>query len=357
MRIRKPLNKLAAKIDLLFLVSVFVLVLFGLVEIWSTDPQLAQKQLQVALGGVLLAGLLVFLDPFYVRLISPLLFVGSLLFLGAVALFSSPVRGASRWLSLGPLSFQPSEFIKLTLIFILAFVYSEKRLKPLHRFLIGLVLLCICVLLVVLQPDLGTGLILIAIWGGVSLAGGTPLVYLLILAFTGLVSLPVVWEFIKPYQRERIISFLNPRADPLGSGYNVLQAIIATGSGELLGRGLGRGPQSQLRYLPERSTDFIFASLAEEWGLFGCTILIFFYFVLLYRILITAREASSSFGLVACVGVFFMLLSQFFVNVGMNIGIMPITGLPLPLLSAGGSAFLVTIFSLGFVASVYLHRN
>jgi len=351
------LSSFLARLDKYLLLVTALLLLFGVLVVWSTDHALAQKQTQFAVVGVVLLILVAMVDHKYLQLLSPVIFVLSFALLVGVGLFGSSVRGSNRWLSLGPLLFQPSEFAKLGLIVGLSWFFCKTTLIPLASFLGSLLALGTFCVLFFFQPDLGTGLIFVVLWAGVAFMAEVPLAQLLGLAFCGISALPFVWGFLKDYQRQRIYSFLNPRSDPLGSGYNVLQAIIAVGSGQIFGRGFGRGPQSQLRFLPERSTDFIFASLGEEWGLLGVTILLVLYFVLLWRILVVARRSPDRFGMLVCVGVFCMLLAQIFINIGMNLGIMPITGLPLPLVSAGGSSLIVTLISLGVVESVAAHQE
>ncbi|HKZ34994.1 MAG TPA: FtsW/RodA/SpoVE family cell cycle protein, partial [Patescibacteria group bacterium] len=172
-----------------------------------------------------------------------------------------------------------------------------------------------------------------------------------------LLVLPGIWFLLREYQKQRIFSFLNPYADPLGTGYNVIQSTIAVGSGQLFGRGLGRGTQSRLQFLPEYHTDFIFATLAEELGFFGSILLLFLFFFLIFHVFETARSAPNTFGVFIAIGVGAMILFQVCVNVGMNIGIIPITGITLPLVSYGGSSLLATLISLGLVASVFCKKR
>jgi len=228
---------------------------------------------------------------------------------------------------------------------------------PFRAFLISLVLTAVPVVLVYFQPDLGTAIILLVIWLGIIVAAGIKPLYLFLMAFLGLGTLVPLWSVLKDYQQKRIISFLNPALDPLGSGYNVLQAQIAVGSGQFWGRGFGRGTQSHLQFLPEHYTDFIFAALSEEWGLIGSVALLLFFAVLLCRVLVVARAARDDFGTLIAVGVFSFLLPQIFINIGMNLGVMPITGIPLPLVSYGGSSLWVTMMALGLVQSVAIRRK
>jgi rod shape determining protein RodA len=213
------------------------------------------------------------------------------------------------------------------------------------------------VLLVMAQPDLGTALVFIAIWLGMVLVSNIKKIYVLILGGVGLVLMPIVWLFLHDYQRKRIVTFFNPGADPLGAGYNVLQSIIATGSGRFFGRGLGYGYQSQLKFLPIQHTDFIFAVLAEELGFFGALVLLILFFILLIRILRTTFQAFDSFGMFLGMGIFVMIVFQILVNIGMNMGIMPVTGVPLPLISAGGSSLIMIMIGIGIMESIALRRR
>jgi rod shape determining protein RodA len=213
-------------------------------------------------------------------------------------------------------------------------------------------LLAIPALLIFKQPDLGSTLVVAAFWWAIFFAADLPLKYFIGTTVAALASLPLVWRFLAEYQKQRITAFLNPYADPRGSGYHLLQSIIAVGSGGFFGRGLGRGIQSQLRFLPESNTDFIFASLAEELGLAGSALLLIAYFLLLKRLLFIARQAPDNFSQLLTVGVFAMMLFQLLVNIGMNLGILPITGITLPLVSSGGSSLLATMISLGLVHNI-----
>jgi len=267
-------------------------------------------------------------------------------------------RGAVRWLEIGAQQFQPSEFSKVALILFLASLL-RKRCGSVSRkiFLLSLASTMLPVVLVYFQPDLGTAIILLTIWLGLIIAAGLKPVNLFLMLAGGLGFLVPLWSLLKDYQRQRILNFLNPALDPLGGGYNVLQSTIAVGSGQIWGRGFGRGTQSHLQFLPEYHTDFIFASLSEEWGFVGSTLLLLFFAVLLLRILVIAREARDDFGSLLVVGVFSFLLPQVFINTGMNLGLMPITGIPLPLVSYGGSSLWVTMMALGLVQSVAMRRK
>src|SRR3989338_5034256 len=206
--------------------------------------------------------------------------------------------------------------------------------------------------LIVIQPDLGTALVIFFTWAGMLMLSKVKKTHLLWLFLAFLIAAILAWSSVlHDYQKQRIHTFLNPTADPQGQGYNVLQSIIAVGSGQYLGRGVGRGLQSQLKFLPERQTDFIFASLAEELGFIGSMFVIGLFFVLLLRMITVMKSARDDFGMFLVLGVFMMILFEVTVNVGMNIGLLPITGIPLPLVSYGGSSLLGTFLSLGLVES------
>lgn len=283
----------------------------------------------------------------------------TLLVLLGVLIFGVTVRGTAGWLSFGFFQVQPVELAKVSLIIFLASFISKKRseLGEWTRLIVSLLLTAIVIFLVLKQPDLGSSLVLMAIWGGMILASGIRMKQLLVLGMLSVLLLGVGWATLDQYQEDRIATFLNPELDPKGSGYNVLQAIVAVGSGGVTGKGLGNGSQSQLNFLPEKQTDFIFAVVVEELGLVGAILTIGFYGVLLYRIKRIGETARDNFGYLVAVGVFIMIFVQIVINLGMNIGLLPVTGLPAPLLSYGGSSLLSLFISLGLLQSVYQRKK
>ncbi|MEA2020729.1 MAG: rod shape-determining protein RodA [Patescibacteria group bacterium] len=345
------------KVDVYLILAILLLLGFGMVVIWSTNPVLAQKQFYFVLFGLVLFFTLSVFDYRNLARISPYLFFLVVIFLVLTPIVGARVRGTGRWLSLGPLTFQPSELAKLALILVLSWFYCVSSLDSLHKFLVSLLIAIFTAGLVAIQPDLGTAVVLIALWVFVSFVAKIPLIYFIYSVLVTVLMLPIAWSILAPYQQERIYAFISPRSDPLGSGYNVLQAVIAVGSGMFFGRGLGRGPQSQLRFLPERTTDFAFASLAEEWGLLGACVLLGLFFLLLARLWKIASSSETGFGALVTTGVFAVIFTQIIINVGMNVGIMPVTGLPLPLISAGGSSLITTLASLGLAHSVFIHTE
>lgn len=348
------------KADYFLFFSMLLLLVFGLMGILSTNRQAFDRQIIFALSGGALYILASVFDYKLLKKMSLGLYGGVVVLLILVLFVGIISRGSIRWLEVSRGQFQPSEFAKISLILVLAFLFEKKiRSAPpdLRTFLSSLVLTAIPAALVFFQPDLGTTLILLTIWLGIVVVSGVSRLYLALMFVAGLLVVIPLYGLLADYQRARIISFLNPLSDPLGSGYNVLQSQIAVGSGQIWGRGFGRGTQSHLKFLPEHHTDFIFASLAEEWGFVGSLVLLVLILLLLWRTLAAAQKSADDFGSLLAAGVFTFLVAQFFINIGMNLGLMPVTGIPLPLISYGGSSLWVTMISLGLVQSVVIHRR
>lgn len=328
----------------------FLLISIGILVIYSSSKELAIQQSIFTISGLIFFFLISGLELQSIKALINPLYILILVLLVAVLILGFETRGTLRWIPLGIFNIQPSEFAKPILILFLAKFWSENLPSWLNIFKCFL-LISPAILLVFKQPDLGSSLTLVAIWLGVLLVTHIPvkkvMVLILIIAFV----IPISWLFLHGYQKERILSFLAPQSDPLGKGYNVIQSTIAVGSGELLGRGLGMGTQSRLQFLPEFRTDFIFASIAEELGFVGALLILSLYLLLLAYCLLAAQKINSQFGFLVILGVVSMLLFQIFVNIGMNIGLLPITGITLPLISYGGSSLIATLLSLGMVAS------
>lgn len=339
------------------LLGVSLLALYGLSVAGGTDYFLRQL-IFCGLGiGVLLFA--AFLDYRHIAKYSTALYFVTLAALLAVLVFGTTVRGTAGWLSFGVFQVQPVEIAKVTLIIFLASFISKKRseLGEWTRLIASLVLSAALIFLVLRQPDLGSSLVLAAIWGGMILASGLRAKHLLVLFLLGSLLLSGSWFVLQEYQKERISTFIHPESDPRGSGYNVLQAIVAVGSGGLTGKGIGHGSQSQLNFLPEKHTDFIFSVIAEELGAVGAFFVIGLYLALLYRIRRIGDLASDNFGYLVSVGILVMFFTQIAVNIGMNVGLLPVTGLPAPLLSYGGSSLLSMLFALGLLQSVYQRKR
>ena len=282
------------------------------------------------------------------------LYIINLLMLVAVMFVGTSALGAQRWIQLGPITLQPSEFSKLIMIICTASILSDRvgQLNTWRQVLpIGLYV-GIPFLLVLKQPDLGTSLVFMAITFGMLFVGRIKMSLLRNVFLAGVVLAPVGWHFLKDYQKMRLTVFMNPNVDPLGSGYHIIQSKIAIGSGMLFGKGLFGGTQSQLNFLPENHTDFIFAVVGEELGFIGVTFLLLLYLIVLWRGVVTARDAGDTFGRLLATGITSMLAFHVLVNVGMTMGIMPVTGIPLPLMSYGVSSLTTNIMSIAILLNI-----
>lgn len=279
-----------------------------------------------------------------------LLFILSLLFaLGHIS------KGAESWFRLGGLAFQPSDLMKLGLIIVLAKYFSRRHVEiaNIRHIVVSFVYMLIPFVLVVLQPDFGSAMVLFAIWLGLVLVSGISIKHLFLVGFISIMTFTLAWQFVfKPYQKARIINFVNPLADIKGTGYNAYQSTVAVGSGGILGKGVGYGTQSRLSFLPEYKTDFIFAAYAEEWGLIGSIFLLLFFFIIFIKLAWYALVADSTFEALFTYGVLIWILTHVTINIGMNLGIMPITGIPLPFMSYGGSHLLAEFLAVGMCAGM-----
>jgi len=315
---------------------------------------------QVSWVGVGLVGLLVVVSVDYRNLVrtAPVLYVVGLGLLTSVFVLGRTVSGARRWIHLGPLTVQPSELFKLIFIITLAWAFTAGRGERLSRAaLIGtFVLLGVPFLLVVRQPDLGTALVLVPVLAATLVGIGIRMKVLGALTLAGVAAMPLGWFVLKPYQRDRLLVYLDPFRDPLGTAYNVIQAKIAIGSGQLLGKGIGGATQSRLSFLPERHTDFIFAVFAEMWGFLGCLVLIVAYVLLVMRGFEIAAGTRETRGRILALGVTTVFAAQILINIGMVTGLLPIVGIPLPLMSYGGSSMVVSLTALGLLLSIRMRQ-
>lgn len=330
--------------------SILLLLSIGILVIYSSSASLALQQLIFAFVGSIFYFLIsqTYTDAF-INLSKPLYFVIIALLI-LVLIVGIETRGSIRWIPLGIFNIQPSEFAKPVIIIFLASFWAKNIPTWLNIIKSNFFLIPV-LLLIFKQPDLGTTLTVCAIWLGILFNSRVSMRKIVVVLLVICFSVPVFWFTLQDYQRQRITSFLAPESDPLGVGYNLIQSTIAVGSGQLFGRGLGYGTQSRLQFLPEYRTDFIFASIAEEFGFFGSVLILLVYIFLMSFCFKIASEANY-FGSLIASGVGVMLLFQTFVNIGMNIGVLPITGITLPLISYGGSSLISTLISLGLVASV-----
>ncbi len=282
-------------------------------------------------------------------------YVGIVIVLILLFLLATATKGAQGWFSLGAFSIQPSEFAKLVLILLLAKYFSRRHveIKNFKHILVSGVYAGIIFILVALQPDFGSALIIFSIWFGMVLVSGISKKHLLIVFTIVTLVVGVLWNFVfYEYQKQRIMTFIHPLEDIRGAGYNAYQSTITVGSGQLVGKGLGYGTQSRLKFLPEYQTDFIFAAYAEEWGFVGVLILLGLYAFVLWRILANAMNGATNFEILFGVGITIMFVAHLLVHIGMNVGVMPVTGITIPFMSYGGSHMLVTFMALGILMSM-----
>lgn len=354
------------KLDWVLILAAVLLVGFGLLSIYSSSAAKGnffnfQKQVIFFAIGILLMVIFSFLDwrifkssPY---LILALYFLVILTLIGV--LFVSETRGAKTWYKIGIFSFDPAEFAKIILIILLAKYFSMRHIEMYrikHIILSGAYAL-LPALLVFLQPNLGSASLLVSVWLGIIIFSGVRLRHFLLLVFLGILVLALSWAYVlKDYQKQRILTFIDPGIDPQGMSWNINQSMIAVGSGGFLGQGFGKGSQTQYGFLPESQNDFIFASIAEEFGLTGVFFLLFVYSVLIWRILRIGLFSSSNFSRLFSAGFAVLIFIQLFINVGMNLGILPIVGISLPFVSYGGSGLIASFIGLGILESVRINQ-
>lgn len=359
----KPFFRLPRTIDWTLYLVPFILGILGIGAVYSITFSNVGSTLAISQGiyfclGIILMVLLSFTDYRNLKGLTPLLYILGLILLFTVLFWGKSSFGATRWIDLGIFQVQPSEIFKLVLIIVLAKYFCEKINElTIKDIILGIFLALVPLLLVLKQPDFGTGMTFAAVTLGIIVASGPKRIHLFLIGFLSLLALSATWFFLKGYQRERLITFLNPARDPYGSGYNVLQSMIAVGSGGLFGKGLGQGSQSQLNFLPVAHTDFIFAGIAESIGFLGSMILIILLFFLIFRIINIARISRDSFGRLFAIGYAVLLIFQVFINIGMNIGIMPVTGIPLPFVSYGGTSLIINFAAIGILQSIYMRHK
>ena len=352
-------------LTLLFVMTIFGL---GVMTVYSASYDAAAGRpasyawRQMTFGGVGFIALLaaVIIDYRKLERYAGLLYALGLCLLLAVPLFGSTGGGARRWLYFGPIGLQPSETMKLALIVLLARLFHH-RTRPgglrLRDLAVPTAVTLVPVLLILAQPDLGTAGILIFVFASMLLLAGPSPGTLGILVLVGLGTIPVLLSQLKPYQLERITTFLNPELDPLGTGYHVIQSKIAIGSGGLSGRGYLQGTQNQLNFLPEQHTDFIFSVFSEEWGFLGAIALISLYVLLLLRGLVVVNRAKERFGALLAFGVLANIFWQAAINLGMTTGLLPVVGITLPFFSKGGSSLISLMIGIGLIINVNMRRH
>ena len=405
----KASDKISDRFDFAVFIPVILLIIIGLVAIYSSTlnhPTASgdfKKQVVTAIISLIMFGVAYSLpNRIYKSLVIPG-YIISLFILTVVLFFGKTVYGAKSWLSIGPIGFQPSEFAKIGLIFFLSYLLTSRRHNPnnIKDFIIILAYSLLPIILIILEPDVGTAIVYIFIitimlfWSGIDLflvfVAVSPVV-VLFSSFFGLsafilsllmvvallfyfkrnifVNISIVvfnmataylfdfgFQFLKPHQQKRIETFINPMSDPLGAGYNIIQTQVAIGSGGLFGKGFLEGNQTQLRFIPKQWTDFIYCVIGEEFGFLGSVIVIILFIILLFRLLSLASKVNDKFGSLIIVGTFALIATHFIINIGMNLGVAPVIGIPLPFLSYGGSSLFVNMLLLGVVLNFYKNRR
>ena len=349
-------------LDFPMLFLLLAISVYGLLILYSAvgqqmEPVIAQS-IKILVGiGVMVV--IAQISPIFYRRLAPFIFLAGLVLLGLVFFIGIEVKGSQRWIRIpGLISFQPSEAMKLVLPLILAWYFHDRHLPPKTRHIFwSLVIIVVPVMMIAMQPDLGTSLIIGASGLFVLLLAGIPWRFVFASVGLGLLSAPALWFVLRDYQRQRILTLLNPESDPLGAGWNIIQSKTAIGSGGLFGKGLFEGTQSHLDFLPESHTDFIIAVLGEELGLVGVVVLLILYILLIGRGVILSVQAQDTFGRLLCGSITFTFFVYVFVNIGMVTGILPVVGVPLPLVSYGGTSILTLFAGFGILMSVHTHRR
>ncbi|MFH1190205.1 MAG: rod shape-determining protein RodA [Candidatus Omnitrophota bacterium] len=354
-------------LDTILLIMTFIIFLIGLLTIHSAtqakalalNEGYALRQLTWFGVGALLLIITIkvsyhkFLDIAYILYIVNILLLVLVLIMGHIRL------GAQRWFSIFGFAFQPSEFMKISLVLALSAYVGQKKgaMGSPESLIIPTILMGIPFVLVLLQPDLGTALLLVPVFFAILLVGGARPKYLVRMILFGLACLPVFWHFLRGYQKQRLAVFINPNADPLGAGYTIIQSKIAVGSGGLIGKGWLNGTQNQLNFIPERHTDFIFSVIGEEWGFLGALSLVLLYILVVNRAFNIGNLTSDRYGKCIATGIAILIGLQVVINIGMTIGLMPVVGIPLPLVSYGGSSLLTTLIAIGLLLNVGMRRS
>ncbi len=357
--------RLIKHIDYTLIFLVLALCLLGLLVIYSTTHteiineetiQFTKRQLLYILVGLFLCFIVATIDYHQLEKIAIPIYILSIIMLVYVLLFGKTTGGARRWINVAGFDFQPSEFAKIALIIFLADFLSRQKdkLSNFLYFLLPFLFTGMLMLLITKQPDLGTAIVFLAIVLFMIYVAGIEWKYILMISLLLVASFPVLWSFLKDYQRKRIIFFLNPELDPLGAGYNIIQSKVAIGSGGLLGQGLFSGIQSQLKFLPAQHTDFVFAVIGEELGFLGALLLLSLFILLLWKGIKIAQEAPDLLGTFLATGVVAFMFFHIFINIGMVMGLVPATGLPLPFISYGGTFMITNFIGIGLLLNIHL---
>jgi rod shape determining protein RodA len=360
-------RRLFVNFDWILLILVLLIICIGLLNLYSAGHNLTYisgkppyvKQVYWILTGLVLMVVFASIDYHFIVRHGYVIYAMSLVLLFWIFVQGNIAHGSQRWLVFNGFSFQPSELMKLTIIIALTKYITENKIDNgyhIRNLIIPFAIVCIPCLLILKQPDLGTALFLFILFFSVILFTGVDRKTLIVFATSSVLIIPLCWFLIKNYQRQRILTFLNPERDPLGSGYHIIQSIIAVGSGGILGKGFLQGTQTQLKFLPEQQTDFVFSVLAEEWGFSGAVILMLLFFALILWGFKIARNSKDISGTLISFGVTMFVFLGVFINIGMVLGILPVVGIPLPFLSYGGSSMVILMTGIGLLMNVSMRR-
>lgn len=348
-------------LDPIVTVCLSVLCIIGLFVLFSAtneDIHMLERQAMRMVGGFLLLFIFAQISPRTYKAWAPWLFGIGVLMLLAVLIIGRVDQGARRWLVFGPIRFQPSEFMKIIVPMALAWWFGQHESPPRLRVsAIACAMLSVPFLLTAKQPDLGTAILIGMAAASVIIYAGIKWRWVLAVITTVAASMPILWHFMHDYQKKRVLIFLNPERAPLGSGYHIIQSKIAIGSGGLFGKGWLHGSQSHLSFLPAHATDFIFALCSEEFGLIGCLFILLIYMTIFVRCLYISMHAQETFTRLFAGSLSFMFILSAFINIGMVIGILPVVGVPLPLISYGGSSIVTIMASFGIIMSIHTHKK
>lgn len=352
------------KLDWGLIVLVLAIVSFGMLSLYSNGGDdifhFKKQALWLAIGLVLMFLVSMFDYRSLKNHTGPVLILYgfSVALVFGVLIFGVSVRGAESWYRFGPITLEPVEFVKIAMIILLAKYFSMRHIEMYNfrHVVTSGAYVFIPAFLVFLQPDVGSVMTLVALWLGIMLVAGIKIRHLVILSASGVVLFFLMWSFLfQDYQRSRITSFVNPEFDPLGGGYNITQSLIAVGSGGIFGKGMGGGTQAQLGFLPEAHTDFIYAAIAEEMGILGVFLLLVVFALLFRRIANISKNSGNNFARLVASGFSILIFSQVLINVGMTLGLFPITGIPLPFVSYGGSSLVSLFIMLGIIQSIKIN--
>lgn len=344
----------------LLLTGISLLVLYSLsTGIKEISSNVFLKQSIFVVIGIFVMFFFALVDYHYLESYSRYIYFGTLFILFVVLIFGTTVRGTVGWIKVGFLNLQPVEIAKISLIIFIARFISKKNreIGETGRLFVSFIISGVMIFSIIKQPDFGGAMILSVVWLGMILISSMSKKFFFLLFLAILLFFAIEWSFLADYQKARVVNFIHPELNAKGSGYNVAQSLVAVGSGGLTGKGIGNGSQSQLNFLPEKHTDFIFAVITEELGFFGAALVLFLYALIFYRIKKIADYAPDNFGFLVAGGIMMLFFVQIAVNVGMNIGVIPVTGITLPFLSYGGSSLVMFFAAVGILLSINEKKN